>query len=227
MDREALYNELIQSEPLGFIDPFSDLGEFDPLQLKFKQPVKDLVNRYSGQPYSLAWQHKIMEMRKLFIDYQIALNEEDKQINFQRRTRSEESKEHATTIVTTYLKLGFSFLEGFYQSEDPFIQTTKKEIREKLNIPERSLDKVLKVLKTEQKIFFTVKHGRGGGIRLASIKAIFLSLIKVKKERQEAYMANIAAFFEESIEFTQRVIERVKDGFKQTQQLSLFELDIG
>jgi len=48
-----------------------------------------------------------------------------------------------------------------------------------------------------------------------------------KKERQEAYMANIAAFFEESLEFTQRVIERVKDGFKQTQQLSLFELDIG
>ena len=59
MDREALYNELIQSEPLGFIDPFSDIGEFDPLQMKFKQPVKDLVNRYSGQPYSLAWQHKI------------------------------------------------------------------------------------------------------------------------------------------------------------------------
>ena len=61
MDREALYNELIQSEPLGFIDPFSDLGEFDSLQLKFKQPVKDLVNRYSGQPYSLVWQHKITE----------------------------------------------------------------------------------------------------------------------------------------------------------------------
>lgn len=111
MDREALYNELIQSEPLGFIDPFSDLGEFDSLQLKFKQPVKDLVNRYSGQPYSLTWQHKIMEMRKLFIAYQIALNEEDKQINFQRRTRSEESKEHANAIVTTYLKLGFSFKE--------------------------------------------------------------------------------------------------------------------
>ena len=111
MDREALYNELIQSEPLGFIDPFSDLGEFDSLQLKFKQPVKDLVNRYSGQPYSLAWQHKIMEMRKLFIAYQIALNEEDKQINFQRRTRSEESKEHADAIVTTYLSLGFSFKE--------------------------------------------------------------------------------------------------------------------
>jgi len=41
------------------------------------------------------------------------------------------------------------------------------------------LDKVLKVLKAEQKIFFTVKYGRGGGIRLASIKAILLSLIQV------------------------------------------------
>ena len=40
-------------------------------------------------------------------------------------------------------------------------------------------------------------------------------------------MANIATCFEESIEFTQRVIEKVKDGFKQTQQISLFELDIG
>lgn len=91
-----------------------------------------------------------------------------------------------------------AYLEGFYQSEDPFIQTTKKAIREELNIPERSLDKVLKALKADHKIFFAVKSGRGGGIRLASVKAIILSLIQVKKERQEAYFANIAAFFEES-----------------------------
>ncbi len=37
----------IQSEPLGSLIRF-DLGEFDSLQLKFKQPVKELVNRYSG-----------------------------------------------------------------------------------------------------------------------------------------------------------------------------------
>ncbi|MFM0600129.1 primase C-terminal domain-containing protein, partial [Streptococcus suis] len=120
-----------------------------------------------------------------------------------------------------------NYLEGFYQSEDPFIQTTKKAIREELNIPERSLDKVLKVLKAEQKIFFTVKFGRGGGIRLASVKAIVLSIIRVNKERQEAYFANIATFFDESIEFTKRVIEGVKNGLKQARQLSLFEVDIG
>lgn len=120
-----------------------------------------------------------------------------------------------------------AYLEGFYQSEDPFIQTTKKAIREELNIPERSLDKVLKALKADHKIFFAVKSGRGGGIRLASVKAIVLSLIQVKKERQEAYFANIAAFFEESLGFTQKMIEGVKNGLKQARQLSLFEVDIG
>ncbi|MGX9845791.1 primase C-terminal domain-containing protein [Streptococcus iniae] len=120
-----------------------------------------------------------------------------------------------------------AYLEGFYQFEDPFIQTTKKAIREELSIPERSLDKVLKALKADRKIFFMVKSGRGGGIRLASVKAIVLSLIQVKKERQEAYFATIAAFFEESIGFTKKVIEGVKNGLKQAKQLSLFEIDIG
>lgn len=120
-----------------------------------------------------------------------------------------------------------AYLEGYYQSEDPFLQTTKKALREALSIPERSLDRVLKSLKADQKIFFVVKSGRKGGIRLASVKAIVLSLIQVKKERQEAYFANIATFFEESLSFTRRVIEGVKNGLKQASQLSLFEVDIG
>ena len=120
-----------------------------------------------------------------------------------------------------------AYLEDFYQSEDPFIQTTKKALREALSIPERSLDRVLKALKADQKIFFTIKSGRGGGIRIASVKAIFLSLLQVKKDRQEAYVGYIAAFFEEGLSVTRRVIEGVKNDLKQVSQLSLFELDIG
>lgn len=120
-----------------------------------------------------------------------------------------------------------AYLEDFYQSEDPFIQTTKKALREALSIPEHSLDRVLKSLKADQKIFFTIKSGRGGGIRIASVKAIFLSLLQVKKDRQEAYVGYIAAFFEESLSLTRRVIEGVKNDLKQVSQLSLFELDIG
>lgn len=120
-----------------------------------------------------------------------------------------------------------SYLEGFYETQDPFVQTTKKAIREELHIPERSLDRVLKALKAEQKIFFKIKSGRGGGIRIASVKAIVLSLIQVKKERQEAYFANIARFFEDGLNYTKTVIEGVKHELKHVKQLSLFEQDTG
>lgn len=119
------------------------------------------------------------------------------------------------------------YLEGFGQDADPFLQTTKKALREQLSIPERSLDRVLKALKAEQKIFLTVKSGRRGGIRLASVKAIFISIIQVRKKRQEQYFSNIANFFEESKVNICKVIERVKNEFKQKKQLSLFESDVG
>ena len=120
-----------------------------------------------------------------------------------------------------------NYLESLSQDTDPFLQTTKKAIREELSIPERSLDKVLKVLKKEQKIFLKVKSGRGGGIRIASIKSVLLSVIQIKRERQEAYFANIATFFEERLGFIQQVLQRAEMAFKQVQEVSLFEVDVG
>ena len=40
MEKNIFYEQLIKSEPLGFIDPFADLGEFDRFQLKFKMSSK-------------------------------------------------------------------------------------------------------------------------------------------------------------------------------------------
>ena len=105
------YNRLVKSEPMGFIDPFQDLGEFDLYQMTFTQPVRTLRNKYSGQPYSKAWQDKIEEMRKLYIDYQISLRESDKQESFQLRARKQDTKDHIEDIVSTYLRLGFRFSE--------------------------------------------------------------------------------------------------------------------
>lgn len=110
ISRDSLYNKLINSEPMGFIDPFNDLGEFDAVQMKFIKPVRELVNKYSGQPYSLIWQLKIKEMRQLFIEYQLALYNDDKKSNFQRRN-NKATKDHVNDLVTTYLRLGFSFKE--------------------------------------------------------------------------------------------------------------------
>ena len=111
--------------------------------------------------------------------------------------------------------------------DDPFLQTSKKAIREELLIPERSLDKALKLLKEEQRIFLKVKAGRGGGIKIASINQILLTLIQLKKERQEAYFQNIAAWFETNMEFIQRTIRAAQNRFKQAQNITLFEVDVG
>ncbi|HEO8394840.1 TPA: modification methylase Sau96I [Streptococcus agalactiae] len=111
MIRNDFYNQLINSEPLGFIDPFTDLGEFDTVQMKFKEPVGKLTNKYSGQSYNLRWQNKIEEMRVLYIQYQKSLMLEDQNQDVHNRVRNRESKEHVHKIVTTYLKLGFKFKE--------------------------------------------------------------------------------------------------------------------
>ncbi|MBF0786971.1 MULTISPECIES: modification methylase Sau96I [unclassified Streptococcus] len=111
MIRNKFYNQLINSETMGFVDPLTDLGEFDSIQLKFKEPVRNLVNKYSGKPYNLNWQDKIEKMRVLYIQYQKSLILEDQEQAIHNRVRNKESKEHVHEIVTTYLKLGFKFKE--------------------------------------------------------------------------------------------------------------------
>lgn len=107
----CFYQKLLESEPLGFIDPFTDLGDFDSVQMKFKEPVSHLINKYSGYPYSLSWQKKIEEMRSLYILYQKSLQNEDVKLELHSRVRSQKKKDHVNEIVTTYLSLGFRFLE--------------------------------------------------------------------------------------------------------------------
>ncbi|SUN25613.1 Uncharacterised protein [Streptococcus agalactiae] len=111
MIRNEFYNQLINSEPIGFIDPFTDLGEFDSIQMKFKQPVRNLVNKYSGKPYNLSWQNKIEQMRVLYIKYQKSLKLEDEEQRFITELKIKSLKKYVHEIVTTYLKLGFRFKE--------------------------------------------------------------------------------------------------------------------
>ncbi|RRA59971.1 replication protein RepR [Streptococcus agalactiae] len=110
---------------------------------------------------------------------------------------------------------------------DPFIQTTKKAIHEAIGIPERSLVRVLNALKAEGKIFYRVKRGRNGGLRLAAIVSIFQSVIRLKKERQEAYLASISDFFSEPLTLVKQAVLALETRLKKGQQLSLFERDIG
>lgn len=199
-----------------------NLSLYEPVSTR--ELIKLVASAYSGK-YEAASRDYITLLCKAWVNENLKASDlfiKQRWYKFKKK-RAERKYSHLHEWKSDVM----AYLEGYFQSNDPYVQTTKKAIREELNIPERSLDKVLKALKAERKIFFAVKSGRGGGIRLASVKAIVLSLIQVKKERQEAYFGNIAAFFEESLGFTKEVIESVRNGLKQAKQVSLFEADIG
>ncbi|HEL0714309.1 TPA: primase C-terminal domain-containing protein [Streptococcus equi subsp. zooepidemicus] len=139
-----------------------------------------------------------------------------------KKKRSERQKSHLhewKADVMAYLEK-----EG---QDTHFLQTTKKAIHEAIGIPERSLVRVLNVLKAEGKIFYRVKRGRNGGLRLAAIVSIFQSVIRLKKERQEAYLASISGFFSEPLTLVKQTVLALETRLKKGQQLSLFERDIG
>lgn len=109
----------------------------------------------------------------------------------------------------------------------PYLVTTKKEIREALGIPERTLDKLLKVLKANQEIFFKVKPGRNGGIQLANVKSLLLSIIKLKKEERESYIKALTASFNLERTFIQETLNKLAERPKTATQLDLFGYDTG
>ncbi|WP_242386948.1 primase C-terminal domain-containing protein [Enterococcus gallinarum] len=109
----------------------------------------------------------------------------------------------------------------------PYIVSTKKELREELEIPERSLDKVMKQLKNENKIYYRVRSGRNGGITLASVYGLMRSIIRVKKEVQEAYFSAISEAFGLARTFIYATLEQLIEPPKKAEQIELFEVDTG
>ncbi|EPH72190.1 hypothetical protein D929_01984, partial [Enterococcus faecalis 02-MB-P-10] len=60
------------------------------------------------------------------------------------------------------------------------------------------LDRALKELMAEGKLFVQVKSGRGGGLVVATRKALIRTVIQVKQQVKTAYKQGIKAFFKET-----------------------------
>ncbi|MGM0285709.1 MULTISPECIES: primase C-terminal domain-containing protein [unclassified Enterococcus] len=120
-----------------------------------------------------------------------------------------------------------AYLNAQSYTYKPYIVSTKKELREELKIPERSLDKVLKQLKAENKIYYRIRAGRSGGITLASVHGLMRSIIRVKKEVKEAYYQAISEAFGLARTFIQSTLEQLIAPKKTAIQGDLFEVDTG
>ena len=66
------------------------------------------------------------------------------------------------------------------------------------SIPKRSLDRALQELVTEGKLFVQTKAGRGGGLVVATRKALIRTVIQVKQQVKYAYKQGIKTFFKEA-----------------------------
>ena len=111
--------------------------------------------------------------------------------------------------------------------ENPYIQVTKKDIMTSLGVPERSLDHVFKELQEEGKILYASKRGRGGGITVASVLFVGLSLIEVSRKTRELYYHYLSDRLGRPLKQVSEVFEGFLVKLQEEANGSLFELDTG
>lgn len=107
------------------------------------------------------------------------------------------------------------------------LKVTQKDLQEVLGIAKSSLKIVLRQLTDQHKIFLQVKKGRRGGLILASVRTVFLSIMEKKQEAKEVYLASLAHLLEKPKQLIQQTINEAQEGMKHGVQGQLFEEDVG
>ena len=109
----------------------------------------------------------------------------------------------------------------------PYVTITKKALIEELKIPKTSLDKLLKKLISENRLFMKVKKGRNGHLVLASVRALLATIINVKRQERESFIKAL----QEAFGFGRRIVENILKSLQTSQdegyQKQLFEVDVG
>lgn len=120
-----------------------------------------------------------------------------------------------------------NYLKAHSYTYRPYVTITKKALIEELKIPKTTLDKLLKKLIKENRIFMRVKKGRNGHLVLASVRALMATIINVRKQERESFIKAL----QEAFGFGRRIIENILKSLQISQndgyQTQLFEADVG
>jgi len=193
--------------------------------LSDRELTRIIRSAYSGK-YQAAHREKIIVLCQEWVD----VNLSDEQLFNKKRGWWKFKKERAVrkySHIHEWAEDLLAYLNKHSYTCKPYILSTKKELREELKIPERSLDKVLKQLKEQNKIYFKIRCGRNGGITLASVRGIMRSIIRLKKEVQEAYFHAISTSFGLERGSIQAGLKKILEPEKFAIQPELFEVDTG
>jgi Primase C terminal 1 (PriCT-1). len=120
-----------------------------------------------------------------------------------------------------------AYLSSQSYTYKPFVYSTKKDIREEIGVPERSFDAALKKLKETNQVFYRVTRGRGGGIMIASVKALMRTVILTKKEVREAYFEAIREAFLVPGTLIQKIFYQLLPAKKDYEEIELISSGAG
>ncbi len=194
------------------------------LPLEEKELVKIVQSAYS-EKYQAASRDYIILLCKAWVSEELTSKELFVRQGWTKfkKPRHERVRSHLSEWKEDLL----SYLSEKTTFETPYLTTSKKQLREDLNIPERTLDKLLTTLKEQKEVLFTVKRGRGGGIRLASMKMVLVSLIKARDDQKQIIAARLAQLFNLKDNTMQELVVQSKRQEIFVEEIKLFELDTG
>lgn len=119
------------------------------------------------------------------------------------------------------------YLDQVEAQGEGYIESTRKELQEEIGIPTRSLDRLLKELRKERKIFYHSKRGKGGGIILMSIRMFLKQCLKRTREKQQAYLCRLKQLFSVMSEELEMLLAPYAKQEYKSEQLDLFEANTG
>lgn len=188
--------------------------------------IKRIIKSAYSSKYEAASKDYIREICHTWIDSSLT----DDQLFSQpqgwykfKKDRSERVRSHSVEWQQDIL----AYLSSKSYTYKPFIYSTKKEIREEIGVPERSFDAALKKLKETNQVFYRVSRGRGGGIMIASVKALMRTVILTKKEVREAYFEAIREAFLVPGTLIQKVFYQLLPAKKDYEEIELISSGAG
>lgn len=195
------------------------------LNERFSSPLKEseilriVKSAYSGE-YQAASKDYVREICHAWVSPELT----DDQLFSQKggwwkfkKDRKDRVKSHSAEWQQDILQ----YLNAQSYTYKPFVYSTKKEIRESIGVPERSFDVALKRLKESNQVFYRISRGRGGGIMIASVKALMRTIILTKKEVREAYFKAIREAFSLAGTLVQEIFVQLLPVKRAPQQIEL------
>lgn len=143
-----------------------------------------------------------------------------------KKERHERKQSHLSEWKTDLL----SYLETQCYDKQPELEVTKAELQANIvyqgkEIPKRSLDRALKELQAEGKIYLKTKFGRGGGLVVATRKALIRAAVMTNQQLKTAYKDWLKVFVEEAAMLQTKELQEtdIPTITRQKRQLTLWD----